>query len=209
MVCLYLDIRKHLISYFPSKPLSCAHYLHLSSPLDHIYFSLPFPPHWFCCLWKSYFPNSSHFSNSSGRSLECFLSTTDFTTTVLRAAYMALPRTLRFYTSKCVPRWNSDCTKALRLEHAAWNSYRYKWGTPNQLSALISFKRASACLCHTISNSKSNSWQNYVSLITSSMSISTVWHQTHNLSGRHPPIQPASSEFEILSSLILFKSQMN
>ena len=110
-----------------------------------------------------------------------------FTTNFLNTAYITIPRTSRPYTTKCVPWWNPECTKALRLKRAAWNSYRHKRGTPSQLTAFISFKKASAHLRRTICNSMTNSWQNYVSSITSSKPISAVWRRIHKLFGKHPP----------------------
>ena len=179
---LHLDFHWSVLDHFPYSD----HFPILLSPTSYV--PLPNPPRW--CFDRADWHTFTSLSTipipppplpSISDMLHCF------TTTILRAAYTAIPRTSRPYTSKCVPWWNSDCTKALRLKRAAWNSYRYKRGTPHQLSALISFKRASAHLRRTIKNSKTNSWQNYVSSITSSTSISAVWRRIHKLSGKHPP----------------------
>ena len=110
-----------------------------------------------------------------------------FTVTVLSAAFVSIPRSTRPFSSKCVPWWTPDCTTAFRLKRAAWSSYRCKRDTPGQTPALIHFKQLSAKFRRTIKQAQSDSWRAYVSTLTSSTPLASVWRRIHKLSGKHPP----------------------
>ena len=181
---LRLDIHWSVLSNFTSSD----HFPILLSPTNYV--SIPNPPRW--CFDKA---DWSTFTSLSTLSLppSHFAQTSDmltyFTISVLSAALTAIPRTTRSFSSKCVPWWNMDCNKACRQKRAAWSSYRCKRDTPGQLSSFIIFKKASACFRRMIRISKRNSWQKYVSTITSRTNMSAVWRKVHKLSGKHPPYQ--------------------
>ena len=149
------------------------HFPILLSPTSYI--PLPNPPRW--CFHRA---DWHSFTSLSGLSKEpsTFSNISDmlsyFSTSILSAAFITIPRTTRPFTSKCVPWWNPDCSKLLRLKRAAWNSYRCRRNTPGQLPAFIEFKRASARLKRIINISKNLSWRNYVSSITSNTPVKTV-----------------------------------
>ena len=162
------------------------HFPILLSPTSYV--PLPSPPRW--CFdradWNTFTSlasldlSLSEFSTSSDMLLY-------FTVSILGAAFVAIPRTSRPFSAKCVPWWSPACTTAFRVKRAAWSSYRCKRHTPGQLPALISFKRASAMFRRTTKLAQSSSWRTYVSSITSSTPVRSVWRRIHKISGKHPP----------------------
>ena len=89
-----------------------------------------------------------------------------FSVTVFSAAFTLIPRTSTPFTSKCVPWWNLDCTRALHVKRAACCSFHCKRNTPEHLSAFIFFKRFSAVSRKTINIFKNLSWCSYASSLT-------------------------------------------
>lgn len=166
---------------------SSDHFPILLSPTNYV--PLPNPPRWrFDRADWGTFTSLSHIPFSPS----AFSSTTDllnvFSVSVLSAALTAIPRTARSHTSKCVPWWNSDCTRALRVKRAAWRSYRFRRHSSDSMPSFISFKRASARLKRIIRLSVTTSWRAYVSTLTSNTPLSAVWRKVHKLSGKHPPL---------------------
>ena len=165
------------------------HFPILLSPTS--YTPLPNPPRW--CFrradWRCFTTLSALRSTPTD-----FSSSSDmlayFTVSLLGAAFVSIPRTTRPFSSKCVPWWNPTCQRMLRLKRAAWNRYRHLRNTPSQTSALIQFKRTSAKFRQTIKSAQSESWKKYVSTLTSSTPLTSVWRRIHKLSGKHPPISP-------------------
>ena len=165
------------------------HFPILLSPTS--YTPLPNPPRW--CFrradWRCFTTLSALQSTPTD-----FSSSSDmlayFTVSLLGAAFVSIPRTTRPFSSKCVPWWNPTCQRMLRLKRAAWNRYRHLRNTPSQTSALIQFKRTSAKFRQTIKSAQSESWKKYVSTLTSSTPLTSVWRRIHKLSGKHPPISP-------------------
>ena len=133
--CLSLDFHWSVLAHNPCSD----HFPLLLLPTS--YSPIPNPPRW--CYdradWRT-FASLSTLSISPSQ----FSSSSDmlayFTVSVLSAALSSIPRTTRPFTSRCVPWWNLQCTKAFRLKRAAWSSYRCKRDTPGQLPALITFK---------------------------------------------------------------------
>lgn len=97
----------------------------------------------------------------------------------------AIPRISWPYISKCVPWWNSNCTKALWLKHVTWNSYHYQWDTSGQFTTSGKIV--------------------FTSLIPSIL-LSTALQRTQKLSRNPPPHThtPLSSKFVKCTSLILY-----
>ncbi len=110
-----------------------------------------------------------------------------FTTSILSAALTAIPQTTRPFTSKCVPWWKWDCTRALNIKCATWCSFRCKRNTPGYIPALLSVKKASAVFKRLVWKSQTQSWRSYISSITLSIPVLAVWKRIHKISGKHPP----------------------
>ena len=165
------------------------HFPVLLSPTSYV--PLPNAPRW--CFdradWRTFSSLSTPVLSPSEFS-SSFDMLAYFTIILLSAAFVSIPKTTRSFSSKCVPWWNLDCTKAFRLKRAAWSSYRCKRDTPGQLVAFVSFKQASARFRRTVRSAQTSSWRSYVSTLTSSTPIASVWRRIHKLSGKHPP-QPS------------------
>ena len=164
------------------------HFPILLSP--NTYTPLPNPPRW--CFdradWGT-FSSLSHISIPPSTFSSASELLTFFSVSILSAALTAIPRTTRSHTSKCVPWWNPDCAKALRVKRAAWRKYRYMRHSSNPLPTFISFKRASALLKRTIRLSVTKSWQAYVSSLTADTPLAAVWRKVHKLAGKHSPVK--------------------
>ena len=179
---LRLDLHWSVLDHNPCSD----HFPVLLSPTSYV--PLPSPPRW--CFaradWRTFSSlsllRSSPSTFSSASEMLVY-----FTVSVLAAAFVAIPRTSRPFSCKCVPWWSPACTTALRVKRAAWMSYRYKRHTPGQLPALIHFKRSSALFRRTARLAQSTSWKAYVSTLTSSTPILSVWRRVHKISGKHPP----------------------
>ena len=79
---------------------------------------------------------------------------TFFLTTVLGAAYATIPRTSHPPGSKCVPWWNANCARALRIKRARWKSYRRKQNTIDAQHSFMLYKQASAAMRRTNSQNQ-------------------------------------------------------
>ena len=165
------------------------HHPILLSPTS--YSPIPRPPRW--CFSRA---DWSTFSSQATPSVSpsAFTSLSDlldfFLNLVLSAALASIPQTSRPFPSKCVPWWNPDCAKALRIKRACWKKFRRRRSTPGGLPALLDFKRAHANLRRTIRKAKRDSWCSFVSSINSLTPASSVWKRIRKIAGKHLP-QPS------------------
>ena len=179
---LLLDLHWSVLDHNPCSD----HFPILLSPTSYV--PLPNSPRW--CFDRADWRTFSSLSTPLLSPTE-FSSSYDmlasFIVVLLSAAFVSIPRTTRSFSSKCVPWWNLACTKALRLKRAAWSGYRCRRDTPGQLVAFVNFKRASAQFRRTVRSAQTSSWRSYISTLTSSTPIASVWRRVHKLSGKHPP----------------------
>lgn len=78
-----------------------------------------------------------------------------------------------------VPWWNSECHTAIKQSKQAYNTLK-RHNNPENLS---NFKLLRARARYIIKQSKKRSWEEYTSTMTSSTSLSEVWHKVRRIKG--------------------------
>ncbi|XP_072403161.1 uncharacterized protein [Diabrotica undecimpunctata] len=93
-------------------------------------------------------------------------------------------------SKKAVPWWNSECELTVRQCKTAFNRYRKRRTQENP----IYFKKLRAKAKYVLKKSKKDSWQNFVSTITSDTPPSKVWIKIRQMKGhKTPPKNPVIS----------------
>jgi hypothetical protein len=79
--------------------------------------------------------------------------------------------------------WTPECSTAVRAKKKAYNKYKRQLGN---LDLWIEYKKARAILRNTIKTTKTTSWINFVSTITSRTPSSEIWRKVKQLKGAAP-----------------------
>ena len=106
-----------------------------------------------------------------------------FTTMIFNAAIASIHRSSGRINKKCVPWWNAECKKAIKIKRQAWTKYRRQKNDAN----FIDFKRASAVARKTIRGAQKESWRMYVSTINEQTPINSIWEKIHKIAGKYIP----------------------
>ncbi|KAG5872383.1 hypothetical protein JTB14_013574 [Gonioctena quinquepunctata] len=103
-----------------------------------------------------------------------------FSDAILLATEKTVPQTGRTRRNKNVPWWNEEVTRVISEKKHAFNVFRR---SPTQEN-MIEFKRLRAKARNSIITSKRQSWQNYVSSITTETPTTEVWQKITCIRGR-------------------------
>lgn len=104
--------------------------------------------------------------------------------TIFGAAVADTPHCTRPSGSDCVPWWNSDYSRALRIKRAAGKSFCLKQHTPGKRHNCVLFKCAEAYLRQPVKASKLMSCHTYVSSISSETPVQSIWSRIRKISGK-------------------------
>lgn len=103
----------------------------------------------------------------------------DFTNQILDAANGSIKQRQISKLKKATPWWNNECARTVQENKSAFNRYKKHKTMDN----FITFKKTRAIARKTITQSKANSWREYVSTITSSTPLDEVWGKIRRIKG--------------------------
>ncbi|XP_044582995.1 uncharacterized protein LOC123264014 [Cotesia glomerata] len=107
--------------------------------------------------------------------------TAEFSSIILEAAKLAIPKTNNTGKKKQVYWWNDECKKAILDQKKAFRLYK-KYAYTDQSDELkIEFKKKRAIVRRTLKNSRRNSWREFVSSINNQTPATEVWNKIHCL----------------------------
>ena len=104
-----------------------------------------------------------------------------FHTVVLAAASTAIPTTSGIIRTPPVPWWSAELQAAHREKRAALRRFQHS----RLLQDKVAFCRARAVFRHLQTQSRTQSWQHYVSSLTSRTPLSKVWQRVKKIQGRY------------------------
>ena len=105
---------------------------------------------------------------------------TYITNQIIQAANSSIPKTKGVIRSRSVPWWNADLEEARRQKLHCLRQYRRSKLLPDKLA----FKRARAHMRYLLKRSRHSSWVDYVSSLTESTPINTVWKRVQKVMGK-------------------------
>lgn len=105
----------------------------------------------------------------------------DFNTKLKTAGLIAIGKTTFFNKKHPLPWWNPECETAIRQSKTAFNKMKRNKTQEN----IINFKKLRAKARFTIKKSKTESWNQFVSTITNTTPLSTVWNKVKKIQGKN------------------------
>lgn len=133
--------------------------------------------------WKKYsdiINTSLHdfdFNNLMNENVDSIV--TNFSDIIKQAANEAIGTYTPSLKTKFVPWWNEKCKEAIKISNHAYNRYKKHKTDDNK----IEYKRTRALTRRILKESKSNSWKNFVSSISSNNSIRESWKKINAIQG--------------------------
>jgi len=104
-------------------------------------------------------------------------------TTIIGAANATIPKTGNITSRPPVPWFNDECRRYRRNMLRAERALRRNYSVINA----IAYKRARAQCRFIMNKARKQSWQSYVSTITSKLPLSSVWKRVAKISGKFRP----------------------
>lgn len=110
------------------------------------------------------------------------------TKAIISAADAAIPKTSPVPRKHYKPWWNAECMEAIRMQKKAWNIFR-RYPTHNNY---IAFKRSKAIARRVRRCTQKESWEKYVSSITSNISCKHLWTRAKKAMGAYYTDHPVT-----------------
>lgn len=107
--------------------------------------------------------------------------TSEFSSLILEAANLSIPKNNNSRKKKQVYWWNEECKKAILDQKKAFRLYKKNSHTDQSVQLKIEFMKKRAIARRTLKNSRRNSWREFVSSINNQTSATEIWNKIHCL----------------------------
>ena len=147
------------------------------------------PPRPYVPRWKLDKANWSEFQELTERLLTAgeFHSADEvvgyFTSSVLTAGHMTIPRTSGLPRRKPLPWWTAECATALRDKRQAYKLYKRH---PCEYLR-VQYRKANARLRFVQKQARRTSWQSFVGSLSSQTPLQEVWKRVKKMRGKFSP----------------------
>ncbi|XP_044596671.1 uncharacterized protein LOC123273332 [Cotesia glomerata] len=126
--------------------------------------------------------------------------TAEFSSLILEAANLSIPKTNGKRKKKQVYWWNEDCKKAVLEQKKAFRMYKKNAHSDQSAQLRIEFMKKRAIARRTLKESRRSSWREFVSSINNQTPVTEVWNKIHCLN---------TNKKKALSTIVLEKEDGN